>query len=300
MSRIHDALKRAEHERDLRNAVDTELDGRIQAPTMIGMPDSGFEEEVRSRSGVLKAASFEVKSALAKCRKCDWTLDTQAMLFAAGQEQDPRAEDFRALRLRLHQAREKQHLRSLLVTSAMDKEGKSFVAANLAQALALQSQSWVLLIDADLRNSQLHKLFGTSATPGLSDYLREGMDEFTIMQRGPTENLFLIPAGGPYSGPTELVANGRMEDLITKAEALFDWIIVDSPSAIAVSDACSLSTYCDGVLMVVRSQSTPFPLVRKARNRFREGSLVGVVLNGTEHNSSPKRRRSNAAESAAI
>jgi Mrp family chromosome partitioning ATPase len=116
--------------------------------------------------------------------------------------------------------------------------------------------------------------------------LLQEADEFGVMQRSGEDNLFFIPSGRTVAGPTELIANGRLKSLIDRVEPLFDWIIVDSPAAVPVSDACLLANYCDGVLMVVRSNSTPFDIVRQARARFHEESLIGVVLNVIEPHSS--------------
>jgi protein-tyrosine kinase len=172
------------------------------------------------------------------------------------------------------------------VTSALPKEGKSFTAANLAQVIVKQHGRRVLLIDADLRGPRLHIMLGTTSSPGLSDYLQGSSDEFSIMQRGPMENLFLIPSGQQISDPSELVANGRLKLLMQRVESLFDWIIVDSPPAVPVSDASVLAKACDGVLMVVRSNSTPVDMARRAREEFSEQMLVGFVLNGTDFESS--------------
>ena len=87
------------------------------------------------------------------------------------------------------------------------------------------------------------------------------------MQRGPMENLFFIPSGKAMTNPGELVANGRLKFLLSRVEPLFDWIIIDSPPAVPVSDAALLANYCDGVLMVVRSNATPLILpARLVRN----------------------------------
>src|SRR6202035_1098304 len=126
--------------------------------------------------------------------------------------------------------------------------------------------------------------------PGLSDYLQGASDEFSIMQRGALENLLLIPSGREVSNPAELVANGRLKVLLQRVEPLFDWIIVDSPPAVLVSDASLLSKACDGVLIVVRSNSTPSDVARKARLEFPDQALVGVVLNGTSDETAPYER----------
>ena len=104
------------------------------------------------------------------------------------------------------------------------------------------------------------------------------------------ENLFFMPSGTSIADPAELVGNGRLKTLVQRVEPLFDWIIIDSPPAIPVSDASVLAKACDGVLMVVRSNSTPADVARKARMEFPDQSLIGVVLNGTSEESAPYAR----------
>jgi capsular exopolysaccharide synthesis family protein len=133
-------------------------------------------------------------------------------------------------------------------------------------------------------------MLGTTSDPGLSDYLLGKNDEFSIMQRGPLENLFFIPSGTGAANPAELVGNGRLKLLLQRVEPLFDWIIIDSPPAVAVSDASVLAKACDGVLMVVRSNSTPMDSARKARQEFPEEALMGVVLNGMDEDAIPYAR----------
>jgi Mrp family chromosome partitioning ATPase len=133
-------------------------------------------------------------------------------------------------------------------------------------------------------------MLGTASRPGFSEYLLQEVEEFGVLQRGEAANLFFIPSGRAVATPTELIANNRLRLLIDQVDPLFDWIIVDSPAALPVSDAGLLANYCEGVLMVVRSHSTPFDLVRKARERFREESLVGVVLNEMHPDPKPPRR----------
>ena len=164
------------------------------------------------------------------------------------------------------------------------------MAANLAQVMVRQHGRRALLIDADLRGARLHQALGTSSTPGLSEYLLGESDEFSVMQRGPMENLFFIPSGRTVSNPAELVANGRLKFLLTRVEPLFDWIIIDSPPTVPVSDSSLLANFCDGVLIVVRSNTTPFDMARKARLEFQDKHLIGVVLNGIEADSSPYSR----------
>ena len=277
MSRIHEALKKAEQERATSEIVQR-IDPDPAALDAFTHSD-GTMSGLQAVSAAAPAAAMTGDSLLAATRRTDWRPDSKTMLFFSGEEHLYGMEEFRTLRSRLYQAREKHPLSKLLITSPLPKEGKSFVAANLGQVLVQQHGRRALLVDADLRNAHLHSVLGAEPGPGLSDYLRGETDEFSIIQRGPMENLFLIPAGSRNENPAELVASGRMNSLLTRLQPLFDWIIVDSPPAVAVSDAGLLAKYCDGVIMVVRSNATPFDIAKRARQEFGD-NLVGVVLNG--------------------
>src|SRR5246500_338831 len=185
-------------------------------------------------------SQFTVDGLLARCPQMEWKPDLRTMLFMNGDDGARGTEEFRTLRSRLYHIREKMTLKTVLVTSALPKEGKSFTASNLAQVMVRQHGRRVLLIDADLRGPRLHLMLGTTPGPGLSDYLQGRNDEFSIIQRGPMENLYFIPSGNALEDPAELVGNGRLKVLLQRLEALFDWIIVDSPPAIPVSDASVL------------------------------------------------------------
>jgi len=312
MSRIHEALKKAEQERATAQGGSAQA-GLVQdsaAPHNFAAPET-TEQSMRAMhedspvavtpapatGGVPLTSAmpafgspFSLDALLARCPQMPWSPDDKTMLFFNGDESLRGTEEFRTLRSRLYHLREKMSLKKVLVTSALPKEGKSFTSANLAQVLVRQHGRRVLLIDADLRGPRLHLMLGTNAAPGLSDYLQGRADEFSIMQRGPMENLFLIPSGDQIPNPAELVANGRLKFLLQRVESLFDWIIIDSPPAVPVSDASVLAKVCDGVLMVVRSNVTPVDMARRAREEFPDQALLGVVLNGTDTESIPYSR----------
>ncbi len=274
MSRIHDALKRAEQERA--TSTGTHVEPTFDQPEFQHEPQpEGLPPLPPSASTVMSTmtSGFNYESLLARSPQTEWTPDARTMLFF--QEDDSRlgAEEFRTLRSRLYQIREKMPLKRLMVTSALPKEGKSFVAANLAQVMVRQHGRRALLIDADLRNP------GTQS-PGLADYLLGECDEFGAIQRGPMENLFFMPAGRTVGSAPELLSNGRLKMFLQRVEPLFDWIIMDTSPVIPVSDATLVAASSDGILMVVRSNSTPSDLARRAREEFPDKLLLGVVLNG--------------------
>ncbi len=280
MSRIHDALKRAEQERA--TSAGTHVEPVFYQPEeqRENIPSPPSPQRSGTAAMPTMASGLNYEALLARCRQTEWSPDQRTMLFF--QEDDSRvgAEEFRTLRNRLYQIREKMPLKRLLVTSALPKEGKSFVAANLAQVMVRQHGRRALVIDADLRNPGMHRHLGAAQSPGLAEYLLGECDEFAALQRGPMENLFFLPAGRAVPSAPELLSNGRLKLFLQRVEPLFDWIIMDTSPVIPVSDATLVAGCCDGILMVVRSNATPSDLARRAREEFPDKLLLGVVLNG--------------------
>jgi len=283
MSRIHEALKKAEQERAL-----SQPGGALEAAATIAEPQINADVRIATPSlHAGPAAPLTAENVFARIRQTHWRPDPKTMIFFGNEEHATGMEEFRTLRSRLYQLRERQSLSKLLITSPLPKEGKSFTTANLAQVMVRQHGRRALMIDADMRNPQLHELLGAEPGPGLAEYLRGEMDEFSVIQRGPMENLYLLPAGSNTGNPAELVANGRMKFLLNRLEPLFDWIVIDSPPAALVSDANLLANYCDGVILVVRSNNTPMDAARRARKEFADRNVVGVLLNGISPELSP-------------
>jgi capsular exopolysaccharide synthesis family protein len=214
-----------------------------------------------------------------QCANPGWRLDLERNVFIDPAAPPAVREQFRTLRSRLYQIRDKQPLRSVLVTSSLPGEGKTFIANNLAHALARQQNCRVLLIDADLRRPDLHPGFGAASSPGLSEYLRGEAAEMEVIQRGLPEYLCLIAGGNRTENPAELLANGRLKNLLEIVGPVFDWVIVDSPPTLPVSDALTLAELCDGVLTVVRAAQTGFDSAQKSCQQLREKNLLGVALN---------------------
>lgn len=281
MSRIHDALKKAALSRnDLENASGVsgveELISANELPAA-GETKTGSVPKVQqvSRNG---AGRFE--ELLEKCVKAQWKNDPRMSVFDGSEDHGTGAERFRTLRSRLYQISSVKELRRIVITSSVPAEGKTFVAANLARSITRQPDRRVLLIDADLRASRLHLALGATRTPGLADYLRGDAEECAVIQKGPEENLFFIPAGREVPNPSELLLNERLKKLLDWVTPCFDLIILDTPPALPVHDASIIADKCDGVLFVVLAGSTEHEVVGKAISEFQEKNLLGVVLNG--------------------
>ncbi len=282
MSRIHEALKKAAEERSAqtvnRAASDlVELSVQEEIP---GKPPVNGEVHPKPH-GVQKAdpGQLRFEEFAKRCTQVKWTVDSDVSVYAAHSNNPVGAEKFRTLRSRLYQIASAQPLKRILITSSTPAEGKTFVAANLAQCFIRQENRRVLLIDSDLRASRLHLHVGASGRPGLSDYLRGDADEYQVTQVEKCGNLCLIPGGSEVSNPSELLHSDRMKQLLERMSPIFDWIILDSPPALAVHDASILADMCDGVLFVVRAGATDFEMATKASAEFRDKNLLGVVLN---------------------
>ena len=190
MSRIHEALKKAAQDRATQtptavtaDLVDgaAEINRHIEPPVevlrtenmRVAMADPRFKES--------RLLSYE--ELVKRCTHPQWTLDARNSVFVGADSDRIGAERFRTLRSRLYQIAGAQPLKKLLITSSIPAEGKTFVAANLAQSIVRQPDRRVLLVDADLRASRLHQTLGAPSGPGLSDYLSGDVDEFAIIQR---------------------------------------------------------------------------------------------------------------------
>ncbi|MGE0405055.1 MAG: CpsD/CapB family tyrosine-protein kinase, partial [Candidatus Korobacteraceae bacterium] len=225
-------------------------------------------------------APITMEELSSRCRFVEWKPDAQRMLSFDLRASNPVGlEEFRTLRSRLYQLRQKQNLSRLLVTSALPGEGKTFVSANLAQVFVRQRGRKVLLIDCDLRMSRQHEVLGAPVTPGVTDYLKGEVDEFQIVQKGPLDNMFFIPGGSSVSNPADLLAGNRLARLLDRLSPLFDWVVVDTPPAVPIADSSVIANLCHGVLVVVNSGTTPFDLAQKACREFRQTPILGTVLN---------------------
>ena len=216
----------------------------------------------------------------AQVKRLSWNLDLNKL--PALQASGVGSEVFRRLRSRLLEFRDESTFKSILITSGIPGEGKTFVATNLALTLAGRDDSRVLLIDGDLRKPAVHKYLGTASNPGLAEYLAGTAEIEEILQHGPIPNFSFIPSGEGAEHAGELTANRRAEGLVASMAGAFEWIIVDSSPVIPVSDPVNLARACDAVLLVARAVSTPFPITQKAQNELSGSRLLGIVLNGAE------------------
>jgi protein-tyrosine kinase len=278
MSRIREALKRAAEERSAQTGGRAEdfVDILEGAPASVASPVEVGKFDLPPSTEFVNP---DLNTLFAECRKVEWCFEPRFSVFADEGNHRAGAEKFRTLRSRLYQISATRPLRRLLLTSSVPQEGKTFVAANLAQSIIRQTDRRVLLVDADLRASRLNLTLGTKNEPGLSDYLLGEAAITKVLQVGEERNLCFIPGGKLVSNPSELLHSQKMKSLLERMGQMFDWVIVDSPPAIAVHDASILADMCDGVLFVVRAGATDFEAAQKAAAEFSDSKLLGVILN---------------------
>ena len=287
MSRIHEALKKAEQERAAAQPPDNSPSLPSTATEVIPKAREGSDDapSIFKHSTAIASQPGNLKRFEDLCKQCahpHWHPDPNVNIFSNPALSAIAAEQFRTLRSRLYQLRGSQQLRTLLVASSVPAEGKTFVTNNLAQAIVRQHDRRCLIIDADLRCSRLHVPLGAPPSPGLTDYLLGEADETTVIQHGHEGNLCFIPGGKEVANPSELLLNGRLKTLLERVTPIFDWVILDSPPLLPVADASLLADHVDGVILVVRAASTPTGAAERACQELQGRNVIGVVLNAVE------------------
>jgi len=198
----------------------------------------------------------------------------------------PIAEIFRTLRTNIQFMISNQGLKTLLVTSSVPGEGKSWVSTNLAIAFAGENKK-VLLIDSDMRKGRLNTIFNMEKRPGLSNYLsgvselENKKDIFSYIRETNIEGLHIMPSGDVPPNPSELLVSEEMNELIVKLKNAFDIVIFDAPPALLVTDSVILSKQLDTTLIVTSYKTTKMGDVEKVKKMIENvgGNISGVVIN---------------------
>lgn len=219
----------------LRSLLDTRVRDASQASELLGLPVLGAVER-RAASEIV----FDNPAASGRWR-----------------------EQFRALRTNLQYLSADRPLRSVVLTSASPKEGKSTSSVALAQSLATAGRR-VLLIDADLRRPSVGRLLGVEASLGLSDLLANSVKSDQVIQQWGGISLDVLPAGPPPPNPSELLQSAHMAELLHEFENRYDIVVLDTPPLLGVTDAAILAAIASGAMLVVNVSRIRAPDARSA------------------------------------
>jgi receptor protein-tyrosine kinase len=262
MSRVHDALRRAEQTGALAsNAPDQHAAGRSPAAAMLD-PQPAMQ-------GLLELV-----------QTIPYNPSPDALIIDPLHPHEAPTEEFRSLRTRLNHMQSLQPIHTAVITSPSPAEGKSFAATNLALAEAQLSGNLTLLCDFDFRRPIVHNLFQTDRSPGITDYLQGKCQMHEAMRRIGDTNLYIMPAGEAVINPLELLNLKEVKQMLDKLPSLFNWVILDSPPLLFAADANLLSTLCHGTILVARIGSTTIDSITRAMQSLCQNNVLGIVVNG--------------------
>jgi protein-tyrosine kinase len=261
MSRVHDALRRAERA------------GTPAAPAV--RPN----QESRGAVGTLDAGP-NLAGLLELVEEIPFRTATDTLLIDAARPHEAPMEEFRTLRTRLNHMKSLQPITTVVITSPSPAEGKSLTASNLALAESHLSGNTTLLADFDFRRPIVHTMFGMDRSPGITDYLMGKVPLHQTLKKVAGTNLYVMPAGEAVINPLELLNLREVKQLIDRLPSLFQWVIMDSPPLLFAADANLLATLCHGTLLVVRIGHTTIDSVTRAMQSLCNNNVLGIVVNG--------------------
>jgi capsular exopolysaccharide synthesis family protein len=265
MSRVHDALRRAEQLGAMSSAA-PEPERSVATPPpppVAGTTPQGIGPALLSR-----------------VQEVPFNPSADSHLIDVSRPYEPPAEEFRTVRTKLNHLQTLQPIHSLVVTSPSPAEGKSFAAVNLAIAESQLDNNPTLLVDCDFRRPVAHTLLQIPRTPGLTDYLRGQAVLEDCIRRISGTNLYVLPAGEAVVNPLELLNLREMKALIDQLPHAFKWVLLDSPPLLFAADANLLSTLCSATVLVVRIGTTTVDSVTRAMQSLCENNVLGTIVNG--------------------
>jgi len=262
MSRVHDALRRAE-----------------QSGTFVP-PSPAPPSAERSATATIEPQPTPAKGLLEMVQTIPFEPAPDGLLIDPRHPHNAPSEEFRTLRTRLNHMQSLQPIHTAVITSPSPAEGKSFAAVNLALAEAQLAGNLTILCDFDFRRPIVHHLFQAERSPGITDYLQGKCQLHEAMRRIGGTNLFIMPAGEAVINPLELLNLKEVKELLDRLPSLFNWIILDSPPLLFAADANLLSTLCHGTILVVRIGSTTVDSVTRAMQSLCQNNVLGIVVNG--------------------
>ena len=201
-------------------------------------------------------------------------------LIAHNDLKNPATEAYRVIRTSIQFAQAGKELKTLAVTSCTPNEGKSTTIANLAVVLTQAGKS-VLLLDCDMRNPTVHKNFNLSNKVGLSSCISMGTSLSDAVQKTSIEGLYALTGGVIPPNPSELLGSEQMKNVLQRAKEQYDYVLIDTPPVMPVTDALIVSRFVDGMILVIASAEVKVEMARDVKNQLVNAgaNILGVVLN---------------------
>lgn len=191
------------------------------------------------------------------------------------------AEEYRNIRTNIEFSNIDRKKNIILLTSTQPDEGKTTVICNLAEVFAKLEHTKVLLIDGDLRNPSVHKQFSISNRIGLTDILLGNSSFEECVRKVDSVNFEILSCGQVPPNPSEILGSQKMKDFINSLKDKYDYIFIDSPPVGVVTDASIISTYSDGVIMIIGWEEVSLDSVKTAKNRLEmvNANILGTIVN---------------------
>lgn len=198
----------------------------------------------------------------------------------------PVTEQYRTLRTNLQSLKQEKPVKVITITSSTHSEGKTITAVNMAVSMAHDlSRKKILLVDADLRRARIDRYLGIQAEAGLADLITDGAQFDDALLNIGIENLTVLPAGKIPHNPADILGSSKMRNLIALMRAKYDYIILDTPPVISVTDAGLVGSMSDGVIIVVKASQTQRGVIKHSEALLRQAQakILGYVLTNIEY-----------------
>ena len=274
MSRVHDALRRAEQAAEAPSAQGE----RDEAPRPSSYRDGTPRGSAQSSGAALLTHPLE--GLLEKIKTINYKPSPDSLLIDPGNPHEAPTEEFRTLRTRLNHMQSLQPIHTAVISSPSPAEGKSFAALNLAMAEAQLSGNNTLLCDFDFRRPIAHNLLQIDRSPGATDYLLGKVPLHEAIRRVGDTGLYVMPAGEAVINPLELLNLNSVKQMLDQLPTVFNWVLLDSPPLLFAADANLLSTLCHGTILVVRIGSTTIDSITRAMQSLCQNNVLGIIVNG--------------------
>jgi capsular exopolysaccharide synthesis family protein len=192
-------------------------------------------------------------------------------------------EQFKALRAKFEFQANMHSYKVVAVTSAIAEEGKTLTSANLAANLASVGRKKVLLIDTDMRKSDIAPMFNAPLKPGLKEFLTGSASlDNIILSSNSAKGFSLISGGGRGKVPSDLLAGESFRSFLQEMRSRFDIVLLDTPPILPVADTLSIRDQVDGFILIFRIEYTPYVMLQQALEEIGKNKIIGVVLNGVK------------------